>query len=244
MRFAVRISYNGTSYSGWQSQPNAPTVQEEIEKAIFKKYRKEIKILGCCRTDKGVHAKDFLFHFDFETDIRDNFIYILNKLTSENISINGIERVSDDFHARFDAISRTYTYLIHTKKNPFKGYLSYYFPYLLNADLDKMNKAASLLLQYDEFYPFCKTNSDVNTMICKLKNCNWRYDEELGDFSFEITSDRFLRGMVRLIVGMSINIGLQKLTLREVELALNNQVRLPLDLSVPAHGLYLDKIVY
>ncbi len=244
MRFAVRISYNGTSYSGWQAQPNSVTIQEEIEASIYKKYREKIKIVGCCRTDKGVHAKDFLFHFDSSFDIRDNFVYTLNKLTSKNISINDINLVSNDFHARFDAKSRTYKYYIHTRKNPFKENLSYYFQPLVNTDFDKMNNVANLLLKYDEFYPFCKTNSDVKTMICKLKNCHWHTNEDLGDFYFEITSDRFLRGMVRLIVGMSINVGLGKLSIEEVEIALKNQTRLRTDLSVPAHGLYLDKIVY
>ncbi len=244
MRFAVRLAYNGTNYSGWQSQNNARTVQSEIETVLFKKYREKISVLGCGRTDKGVHASDFTMHFDFDEDISENFIYSLNKMLPNDIALYNISIVQDDFHARFDAISRSYIYKIHTIKNPFNAHFSYFFPLIENADFSLMQKAANLLLDYSEFFPFCKTNTDVKTMKCQLSKSQWAKKSETGDYYFQITSNRFLRGMVRLIVGMTINIGLGKMSVNELELALKTQNRLKLDWSVPAHGLYLNRVVY
>ena len=244
MRFAVRLAYKGTNYSGWQSQNNARTIQSEIEAVLFKKYRKEISVLGCGRTDKGVHASDFAMHFDFDKDISENFIYSLNKMLPNDIALYNIEIVEDDFHARFDAISRSYIYKINTIKNPFSTHLSYFFPLIENADFSLMQKAADILLDYNEFFPFCKTNTDVKTMKCHLSKSQWTKNPENGDYYYQITSNRFLRGMVRLIVGMTINIGLGKMSINELELALKTQNRLKLDWSVPAHGLYLNRVVY
>jgi len=242
MRFAVRLSYNGNAYSGWQTQNNAPTIQKTIEDAIAKRYQNKIPILGCCRTDKGVHASDFVMHFDYDKDIRENFIYYLNKMLPNDISLNSIVITNNDFHARFDAIHRSYIYKVHTFKNPFKTGQSYYFPTILNADFNLMQKAVHLLMEYNEFFPFCKTNTDVKTMNCDLKESNWVYDK--NNFYFNIRSDRFLRGMVRMIVGMSINVGLGKISLNEVKGAMDNQLRMRLDWSVPAHGLYLNEVKY
>ena len=244
MRFAVRLAYNGTNYSGWQSQNNAKTVQSEIESALFTKYREMISVLGCGRTDKGVHANDFVLHFDFYEDITDNFVYSMNKILPNDIAFYNIKKVSDEFHARFQAISRSYIYKIHTVKNPFNTGFSYYFPSINNADFEAMQIAAKLLLEYDEFFPFCKTNTDVKTWKCQLSNSKWVKIEETGEYFFHITSNRFLRGMVRLIVGMTINIGLGKMSISELNQALKTQKRLKTDWSVPAHGLYLNEIKY
>lgn len=244
MRFAVRLAYKGTKYSGWQSQNNAITVQEVIESILYKKYRHKISVLGCGRTDKGVHASDFVMHFDFDQDIRDNFVYSLNKMLPNDIAIYDIREVSGDFHARFDAMYRSYVYKIHTIKNPFKINQSFFHPLIKKADFKKMQEASSTILEYKEFFPFCKTNTDVMTMKCQLSESKWIYDSELEEYSFHITSDRFLRGMVRLIVGMTINIGLGKIKIEDLILALDNQERLKTDWSVPAHGLYLNKIKY
>ncbi len=243
MRYAVRLAYKGTSFSGWQSQKNANTIQETIEKKMSLKYGNNIAITGCCRTDKGVHANDSLFHFDHENDIIDNFTYSLNKMLPQDIVIKNIQKVSSGFHARFDAISRSYIYKIHTFKNPFKNDLSFYYPLTLKTDFDKMQQVAELLLEYDEFFPFCKTNTDVKTMKCNLKDCYWTKNEQ-GDFEFYIKSDRFLRGMVRMIVGASINTGLNKISIKEIKDAMDKQRRLKTDWSVPAHGLYLNKVKY
>ena len=244
MRFAVRLAYNGSRYSGWQSQNNANTIQDEIEAVLFKKYRENISVLGCGRTDRGVHASDFVLHFNFDEDIRDNFTYSLNKMLSNDISLYEIRHVNDDFHARFDAISRSYIYKINTIKSPFKAEQSYYFPMIKSTDFEVMQEAAKLLLNYKEFFPFCKTNTDVNTMKCQLGSSFWKQNKETGEYSFHITSNRFLRGMVRMIVGMTINIGLGKLSIGDLKEALDNQVRLNMDWSVPAHGLYLSEVKY
>lgn len=244
MRFAVRLAYNGSAYSGWQNQVNAKTIQEEIETVLFTKYRRKISVLGCGRTDKGVHASDFVMHFDFEEDISENFTYSLNKMLPLDISFFEIRKVQDDFHARFDALSRSYIYKIHTIKNPFKTGLSFYYPLIKTADFDKMQKASGILLNYNSFFPFCKTKTDVKTMICDLETSNWGINELSGDYFFNIKSNRFLRGMVRLIVGMTINIGLGKMSIEELKNVLNKQIRLQTDWSVPAHGLYLNEVKY
>ncbi len=243
MRYAVRIAYKGTSFSGWQSQKNAYTVQEAIEKVMALRYRQHIPITGCCRTDKGVHAFDSVFHFDNDENIIENFTYSLNKMLPTDIVLKNIKIVSTDFHARFDAISRSYIYRIHTFKNPFKQDLSFYYPLILKADFDKMQEVANLLLDYNEFSPFCKTNTDVKTMKCSLKGCRW-INNENGNFEFHIKSDRFLRGMVRMIVGACINAGLEKISIKEIRNSMNKQIRLKTDWSVPAHGLYLNNVKY
>jgi len=244
VRFAVRISFNGNSYFGWQSQEGGNTVQDEIEAALSLRYAREIRINGCCRTDSGVHANDFVFHFDYEEDIRDDFIYNLNKMLPSDIAFRSIDRVSDNFHSRFDAISRSYVYRIHSVKNPFLKGLSYYFPALTKADRNVLIQSCELIKCFKEFYPFCKSNTDVKTMVCDVSRIEWTFDECTGNFTFSIVSDRFLRGMVRLIVGACINAALGKLSLYDIEAAMKMQTRLDKSLSVPAHGLYLNEIKY
>ncbi|HEB62802.1 MAG TPA: tRNA pseudouridine(38-40) synthase TruA [Bacteroidetes bacterium] len=243
MRYAVRLAYKGTPFSGWQSQKNAYTVQETIEKSMSLKYGQNISITGCCRTDKGVHAYDSLFHFDLEKDPIKNFTYSLNKMLPKEIVLKDIQQVSTGFHARFDAVSRSYIYKIHTFKDPFKDSLSFYYPLTLKADFNKMQEVANLLMQYEEFFPFCKTHTDVKTMKCALNVCTWIKNDN-GDFEFHIKSNRFLRGMVRMIVGVCINAGLNKISIEEIKDSMNNQRRLKTDWSVPAHGLYLNNVKY
>lgn len=244
MRFAVRLAYNGSAYSGWQNQLNAKTIQEEIETALFTKYREKISVVGCGRTDKGVHASDFVLHFDFDEDLTENFTFSLNRMLPQDISLYEIREVQEDFHARFDALSRSYIYKIHTIKNPFKTGLSFHYPLIKKANFDKLLEASKVLLNYDSFFPFCKTNTDVKTMICNLEICNWNIDKTTEDYFFIIKSNRFLRGMVRLIVGMTINVGLGKMSIEELKYAMDHQIRIKTDWSVPAHGLYLNEVNY
>ncbi len=243
MRYAVRLAYKGTPFSGWQRQNNAYTIQETIEKSMSLRYGSDISVFGCCRTDKGVHAYDSLFHFDFDEEITDNFTYSLNKMLPKEIVLKDIQQVSTGFHARFDAVSRSYIYKIHTFKDPFKDSLSFYYPLTLKADFNKMQEVANLLMQYDEFFPFCKTHTDVKTMKCVLKESFW-IKKENGELEFHIKSDRFLRGMVRMIVGVCINAGLDKISIEEIKESLEKQIRLDTDWSVPAHGLYLNNVKY
>lgn len=244
MRFAVRLSFNGNNYFGWQSQENENTVQDKIEKAIKQRYNTKIEITGCCRTDSGVHASDFVFHFDYFEDLSEGFIYSLNKMLPDQIALHKIFRVPDDFHSRFDAVSRSYIYNLHVIKNPFRSGLSYYFPPLLNADFSLMAEAVEVIKQYKEFYTFCKTHTDVKTMVCDIQDLKWTRSTDGLDFSLIIKSNRFLRGMVRLIVGATINVGLGKTSLEELDFALSNQTRLDKSWSVPPHGLFLNEVKY
>jgi tRNA pseudouridine38-40 synthase len=244
MRFAVRLSFNGNNYFGWQSQDSENTIQDKIEQALKQRYNTRIDITGCCRTDSGVHASEFVFHFDYHEDLRDGFIYSLNKMLPNQIALHRIFQVPDDFHCRFDAISRSYIYNLHVIKNPFKSGFSFYFPALVKADFELISKAAEIIKKHREFYPFCKAHTDVKTMKCNIHQIKWTSSADGQDYSLNITSDRFLRGMVRLIVGACINIGLGKTSLEELELALQNQNRLEKSWSVPPHGLFLNEIKY
>lgn len=242
-RYFIRLSYDGSAYNGWQSQPHlgTKTVQSTIENALSTFLREPIKLTGCGRTDTGVHALDYYAHFDFlQTFVEDTLIYRMNKILPVDIAIHSIFKVEADAHARFDAISRSYEYHLHTSKTPF-AVRSYYYVYE-KPDLELLNEAAKLLLHYSDFTTFCKLNSDVSTKICKLTSCYWEQSGEA--FVFKITADRFLRGMIRLIVGMCLQVARGKLTLDEVKDALEGNRRIGLDWSVPAIGLVLKDIKY
>ncbi|NNF32541.1 MAG: tRNA pseudouridine(38-40) synthase TruA [Saprospiraceae bacterium] len=241
MRFFVRIAYRGTHFSGWQSQQSdVTTIQETIEKALHTISGSTLPIIGCGRTDSGVHAKKFYFHFDSELEWTDR-IYSLNSLCGYDIAIQNIFKVDEGAHARFDATRRDYNYLLHTYKDPFLRGLSYYFKE--EFDLDRCNEAAELLLEYSDFTTFCKTNTDVTHKKCELFISEWK-EVEPGKYIYHISANRFLRGMVRLIVGMCLNIGKGRLSLEEVRSALNQKLTLDRAWSVPAHGLYLTDVQY
>ena len=244
MRFALGLAYKGTAYSGWQKQNNAPTVQEEVEKALSIRLGTDIAVTGCCRTDAGVHAADYVLHFDYEQSFDDSFLYNINNILPKDIAVKKIYVVKDDFHARFDATSRSYVYKIHSRKNPFREGLSFYFPAIEKADMELIQHTAGIIAGYNEFFPFCKAHTDVKTMKCDIRESFWKFDKDKGEYRFHITSDRFLRGMVRLIVGALLNIGLGKMDVDELKDAMQKQRRMKLNWSVPAHGLYLNKIDY
>lgn len=242
-RFFANISYNGTNFAGWQKQNNAMTVQQTIEEAFHLATKKEIPIVGCGRTDTGVHASDYYFHFNLEVEDTSFLKKKLNHILSEAIAINKIIEVPADAHARFDAMKRSYTYHLAFQRDPFLYDFEWYYPYgKLNLDL--LNEAASLLLNYKSFFPFCKSKTQVKTMDCDLMEAYWEANEDETKLKFHISANRFLRGMVRLIVGMCINVASEKITLNEVREALEKQVRLDKSYSVPATGLFLDKIEY
>lgn len=244
MRYFTELAYNGTNYCGWQRQPHSPTVQEKIEVAFSTILRTTITIHGCGRTDTGVHASQYFAHFDCEKDFPKGFVGRVNKFLPKDIVIKRIFAVEPETSARFDAYHRSYEYHLTFVKNPFELDTLFYFPFLRFLDIPKMQLAADLLLDYKEFFPFCKTKSDANNMICDMKRAEWVYHEKTGRLVFHISANRFLRGMVRLIVGMCLNVGLGKLTLADVKLALDKQVRLKKDLSVEAKGLFLTEIRY
>lgn len=244
MRYFSELAYNGTNYFGWQKQPEQNTLQETLEHAFSTILRTPIEITGCGRTDTGVHASQYFIHFDFEGDFPKGFLNRINKFLPSDISIKNIFEVHSEAHARFDAFHRSYEYHLSFFKNPFQINTSYHFPFAHQLDFEKMNRAASILLEFEEFFPFCKTNSDVKTMKCEMKRAEWILDEKNQKAVFHISANRFLRGMVRLIVGMCLNVGLGKIDLEEVRNALKNQTRLSKSLSVPPQGLFLTEIKY
>lgn len=241
MRYFIKLAYKGTNYFGWQYQPDAISVQETLNKALSTLLKTNIDILGAGRTDSGVHAKEMFAHFDYETEIdTQKIVYKLNSFLPKDIAIFDLIKVHDDAHARFDATKRTYEYHIHTKKNAFESDNSWY--YSLPLDVEKMNEACKILFEYIDFECFSKTHTDVNTFNCKIFEANWKQNEE--KLVFTISADRFLRNMVRAIVGTMINIGSGKVSLNDFRKIIESKNRSKAGFSVPAHGLYLTKIEY
>jgi tRNA pseudouridine38-40 synthase len=242
-RYAFEIQYNGTDYVGWQKQPNGKSIQEEIELAFNKLYNLEsISIIGCGRTDAGVHANHYIFHVDLpEKFSEETLLFKLNRILSFNICISNIFLVKSDFHARFDATERVYRYFINHNKSPFNQEFSWYFPSTLQ--VQKMNQACEILLGRQDFTSFSKLHTDVKTNICTINFARWVQIDEHSCY-FEISADRFLRNMVRAIVGTLIEVGLEKIDISEVQNIIAQKDRGAAKHSVPAKGLFLWKICY
>ncbi len=240
MRFKLQLAYDGTNYSGWQRQPNALTVQEEFEMALSKVLNKECKVMGCGRTDAGVHARFFVLHFDFEEEMHPQFVFRMNQLLPPSIAVFDVVKVADNFHARFDAKSRTYHYLMHFSKDPFLSERSAFL--YKEPDLEQMNECASILLEYDDFASFCKSGAENKTSICKIEKAEWF--KEGGVFRFEIKADRFLRNMVRAIVGTMIEVGIEKRKLEDFRAVIEAKDRRSSGKSAAACGLYLVDVAY
>lgn len=241
MRYFVAFSYLGEQYHGWQKQPNAITVQEVLEDAFSKLLREKISLMGAGRTDAGVHAKQMYAHFDFPAieDLAD-LEYRLNSLLPKDIAVQKVFKTTDEAHARFDASSRTYEYWIVQEKNPFYTEHAHYIKYPL--DVDKMNKAAAVLLDHTDFECFSKSNTEVNTFLCDIREAYW--ENKNGVLVFTITADRFLRNMVRAIVGTLLDVGLGKSEIDTVKAIIKSKNRCKAGASVPAKGLYLTKVLY
>ncbi len=242
MRYFVQIAYNGKDFHGWQVQPNANTVQAEINKALTTYFNSgAIHCIGCGRTDTGVHASDFYLHFDLDKqiDLKES-TYRLNRILPRSIAVKRIIEVENNAHTRFDATSRTYQYFIHTKKDPFANEGSLYFGYPLN--LEKMNEACKLLFNYSDFTSFSKLHTDAKTNICQLMHAKWR--KEGDKLIFTIQADRFLRNMVRAIVGTLLDIGQEKIPVQEISKIIEDKDRGRAGKSVDGKGLYLSKVEY
>ncbi len=245
MRYFIKLAYNGANYFGWQRQPEQLSVQEVIESALSTILNTPTAVTGCGRTDTGVHASQYYLHFDHEkSSLPANFQFRLNKYLPPDIAILNIFPVPSGAHARYDAYFRSYTYHLNFNKDPFHLKTRYHFPAGNKLDLSAMQNAAALLLNFRAFYPFCKTGHDAKTMDCELHQSEWILNEDQTGLLFRISANRFLRGMVRLIVGMSLNVGLGKLSITEVQQALETQSRLQKSLSVPPDGLYLTEVRY
>jgi tRNA pseudouridine38-40 synthase len=242
-RYFFELSYNGSSFHGWQRQPNAPSVQEEIETRLSQLHsNKTIAVVGCGRTDTGVHAKHYILHVDLPviSDVN-QFLFKLNKMLPASIAVHAIRAVTENDHARFSAIQRTYRYFIHTKKDPFLADASWYLNQ--SFDLEKMNQAAQFLHGKQDFTSLSKLHTDAKTNICDVRAAKWIQTDE-HSFYFEIVADRFLRNMVRATVGTLVDVGFGKLNAEDVPKILAAMDRQAASTSVPAHALYLWKIEY
>ena len=241
MRYFIKLAYSGTNYHGWQYQPNASSVQETMNKAVSTILNTEINLMGAGRTDTGVHSKEMYAHFDFEKSLEiESVIHKLNSFLPKDITVYDIIPVPAAAHTRFDAVKRTYEYHINTFKDPFLQEQSWYFHQHL--DIDLMNQAAQLLFDHTDFQCFSKVNTDVNTFDCTVFEAHWSKENE--KLIFTISANRFLRNMVRAIVGTLINIGLHKITLTDFDAIIKSKNRDKAGFSVPARGLYLTKIEY
>ena len=242
MRYFVWFSYDGTAYHGWQIQPNGNSVQAELQRALSTLLREEISVTGAGRTDAGVHARQMVAHFDFSEAIDlEQLAYKLNRILPCDIAVDHVELVDDDMHARFSATSRTYHYYIHTKKDPFSRPYSTELHYEL--DFDKMNEAGRILMTYDDFGAFCKSHSDVKTTLCRVTQAEWVQTSETSWY-FEITANRFLRNMVRAVVGTLIDVGRGRLTLDDFRKVIEGKRRTEAGESMPANALFLENIRY
>ena len=242
MRFFVWFSYDGTRYHGWQRQPNGNSVQAEMEHALTTLLRQPVEVTGAGRTDAGVHARRMAAHFDYEGGYdMDNLAYKLNRLLPCDISVERVEQVPDDRHARFSARVRTYHYYIHTRKEPFLRHYSCELHYAL--DFPLMDEAARVLMEYDDFGAFCKAGSDVKTTRCQVVAAAWHQTGE-GSWYFEIAANRFLRNMVRAVVGTLIEVGRHRMTLAEFRRVIEGGQRTQAGESMPAHALFLENVEY
>ena len=241
-RYFIEFSYDGSAFHGWQSQPNALSIQEVIEDGLSKLLKQKISVVGAGRTDAGVHAKQMFAHFNAlikEEHLKD-LVFLLNSYFPKSINIISLENVKGTAHARFDAIERSYEYYISSLKDPFNN--SYHY-FLKNVpDINLMNEAANFLLQYEDFKCFSKSRTDVKTFLCNIKNASW--SEKESQIVFSITSNRFLRNMVRSIVGTLLEIGLNKRSFEDIKLIIESRDRSKAGFSVPAKGLFLTKIIY
>jgi tRNA pseudouridine38-40 synthase len=240
-RFFIEIKYDGTNYHGWQIQNNASSVQEEINKAFSTILQEKIEVVGAGRTDAGVHAHQLFAHFDIEKEFEnEKTLFKINKFLPEDISCTAITKVVDEAHARFAATARTYEYWISSNKNPFLQNRAHYLPYSLNLDL--MNKAAQDLLNYTDFSCFSRSKTDTFTNDCDITFAHWEQKNDC--LVFTITANRFLRNMVRAIVGTMLEIGQHKIEISDLKNIIESKNRANAGTSAPAHGLYLTEVKY
>lgn len=242
-RYFAELSYCGSRFNGWQVQPNAPSVQQEVERGVSTLTREAISVVGAGRTDTGVHARYYVIHFDYlgEKDVESaDFLYHLNSLTSRDIVYYSIKRVDDQLHARFDAVSREYKYYISNFKNPFsQGLTAQIFG---EFDLDLMNQGAKIIMEYRDFTSFAKLHTDVKTNLCEVTHSLW--EQQGSELIYTIRANRFLRNMVRAITGTLLDVGRGKVSLEQLRTIIEAKERSRAGSSAPAEGLYLTDVVY
>ena len=241
LRYFIELSYNGKNYHGWQVQPDVISVQEELNKAVSTIYQEKIEVVGAGRTDTGVHALQMFAHFDTEITLKGDVPYKLNSVLPNEIVVSKVFSVADEKHARFSAISRSYEYKIWLGSNPFLLDFSWQVP-TQNINVDLMNEAAKLLLNYTDFQTFSKVKTDVYTYNCDITEAVWKQNGQ--ELIFYISANRFLRNMVRAIVGTLIDVGMGKISTAKFSEIIESKNRSNAGLSVPAKGLFLTKIKY
>lgn len=260
MRYFITLSYDGTRYHGWQIQPNGDSIQGRLQDALSTLLRQPIEVVGAGRTDTGVHAKMMVAHFDFDpsespikseanrpvsssinNDFERDLAYKLNKLLPQDIAVQEVRQVSDDMHARFSALARTYHYYIYTRKDPFLFTYSWQVPFKL--DFSRMNEAAKVLLEYRDFTSFSKVGTDTKTNLCDIKEAFWQ-EVAPGQWRFTITANRFLRNMVRAIVGTLVEVGRGRTSIEDVRRIIEAKDRCSAGESVPGKALFLVDIKY
>jgi tRNA pseudouridine38-40 synthase len=243
-RYFLKLAYSGAAYHGWQVQANSHSVQEEINKALSTLLKVPVESAGCGRTDTGVHARIFYAHFETELAIesKKDFLHHFNCIIPKDIAVNDLIEVDAKHHARFAATSRTYKYYIHQKKNPFLNESSYFFPFVV--DIHAMNTAATALLGQNDFSSFSKTRTQVKHFNCYITEAAWGVDPEWEQLVFQISADRFLRTMVRTIVGTLLEVGEGKISVEDFKKIIEGKSRREAGIAVPPHGLYLTDVKY
>lgn len=239
-RSFIEVSYMGTRYSGFQVQENANSIQAEVEKALNIFYKEPFILTGSSRTDAGVHAISNYFHADHLALLQPSDTYHLNAILPPDIVIKNIFIVQPDSHCRFDAISRNYKYFIYDSKDPFLSDRAYFFPYKLN--IEKMQEASELLMRYDDFTSFSKRNTQVNNFICKISESDWKYSGKT--LVYNVRGNRFLRGMVRGLVGTMLKVGTGKRSISDFKAIIEQKDCSLADFSIPAHGLFLEVVEF
>ena len=241
MRYFLTLSYDGTAYHGWQIQPHSNSVQEELQKALSTILREPIELIGAGRTDTGVHARKMVAHFDFQDIDTAQLLYKLNKILPKDIAVHNVELVSDEMHARFSAKSRTYHYYIHLTKDPFLRHYSWQIYGSL--DFEMMNQAAQVIMEYTDFTSFSKVNTDTKTNNCTITEAFW---ERIGEnqWRFTISANRFLRNMVRAIVGTVVEVGRGKMSIAQLRQVIEAKDRCRAGDSVPGNALFLVDVKY
>ena len=239
-RYFLEVAYRGKNYSGFQSQENANTIQQEVEKAFRILQREPVSLTGSSRTDAGVHALQNFFHFDFEDILHPQFVYKINAILPGDIVVKSVRSVADDAHCRFDAISRTYEYFIYRGKDPFLEDRAWYFPYTI--DQDALQHAARVIMEYRDFTSFSKRNTQVKTFDCSILESAWTQREE--GLVYRVRANRFLRGMVRALVATMLQVGRGTLTIDQFRAIIDAKDCTRASFAAPSHGLFLVEVCY
>jgi tRNA pseudouridine38-40 synthase len=240
MRYFIEVAYKGTNFNGFQIQENAETVQSAIDHALSTLMREKIETTGSSRTDAGVHALQNFLHFDLEKPLHPQFIYKVNAILPPDVLLRHVYQVPDEANSRFAALSRSYEYTLYMQKDPFLQDRGYFFPYRLDVEL--LREAAEILKEYQDFTTFSKRNSQVKTYICAIKESRWTV--ESNRIVYNVTANRFLRGMVRGLVGTMLRVGRGKMTIEGFREAIESKNCAKADFAVPPQGLFLMHVAY